>query len=214
MVQHEILKIEKKRKDQYLIEVSDYDSFVVDQELLIQFNLLKGKILHTSEIEKLVMNKERNKVYNTAVRFLGIRPRTSKEIRTKLIEKSFDEHWIEWTINKLINEGYINHNQYAIQFTEEAIKFKKKGSSWIRFELKNRGIEEEIINYAISQIDESIELDAILIIANKKWEQLLKKYEYIIAKHKLKSYLQSRGYGNSIINEALSRLKTVHDNND
>lgn len=214
MNQHEILKIEKKRKGQYLIDVTDHESFVVDQELIVQFNLHKGKILSTSEIEQLVMDKERNKVYNTALRLLGVRPRTSKEIRNKLKDKAFENIWIEWTIDKLKNDGYINHQSYAIQFTEEAIQLKKKGIAWIRYELKQKGIEEEYINNAINQIDETIEMNAIQYIANKKWEQLIRKNEIHIAKYKLKTYLQSRGYASSIINTALLKIKDVNEDNN
>jgi regulatory protein len=214
MEQHEILKIIKKKKDQYIIDVSDYESFVVDQELLVQFDLRKGKILHTLEIEQLVNFKERNKVYNTALRLLGIRPRTAKEIRNKLKEKSFETNWIEWTLTKLKNEGYINHQEYAIQFVEEAIKFKKKGMAWIRFELKNRGVEEEFITSAINQFDGAMELEAVLFLANKKWEQLLKKHEYHIAKYKLQTYLQGRGYAKSLVNEAISTLEKVYNDNN
>jgi regulatory protein len=214
MEQNRIERIAKRSRNKYILEFLNHDSIEVDLELIVQLGLVKGMELSSLEIDELYDTKERNIVYNHSLHLLGIKPRTKKELLRKLSEKKYDEKWINWSITKLENEGYINHKEYAIQFALESVKYKKKGTKWIAYELSNKGIEKEYIQNAINELDADIEIDSIEEAINKKWHTYQTKYDRRTAKYKLISYLKGRGFSNHAINQALSTIDLVYDNND
>lgn len=85
------------------------------------------------------------KYYNHALRFLSYRPRSEKEIRDNLGKKKVDPQVIEKIIAKLKEQKFINDKEFARMWVESRMRFKQRSIKLIIIELKQKGVDQEII---------------------------------------------------------------------
>lgn len=81
-----------------------------------------------------------------ALKFLSYRPRSEKEIRNKLTEKKASKEIVDKIIAWLKEQRFINDEEFARWWLEQRTTFRPKGERFIRLELKQKGIENDIIN--------------------------------------------------------------------
>ncbi|MBF0468758.1 MAG: regulatory protein RecX [Desulfamplus sp.] len=134
--------------------------------------------------------KNLTKVYNASIRYLVPRARSKYEIRQYLAKKGFDEDDIHNTIARLENENLVNDREFASMFVEQRERFKPKSKFALAFELRQKGIEAEIIESSIMDIDEySSALSAVQSRLN-----LWQGHDNEKLKKKVMSYLKNRGF--------------------
>ncbi|MDO8639862.1 MAG: RecX family transcriptional regulator [bacterium] len=110
------------------------------------------------------------KYYNLTLRYLSFRQRSEKEVFDYLRKKQVQEPLVEIIINKLKEQKFINDEEFARMWIENRMRFKPRAGRFIKMELKQKGITEEIINKQLA-INKDGEMAKILI--NKK----IKKYK-------------------------------------
>lgn len=150
---------------------------------------------------------EEEKLYQKCLHFLSYRPRSEKEIRNFLKKKTSSliktkpilvKNLFDSIIFKLKNKNLINDRQFVSWWIEQRLTFRPKGKKLLRLELEQKGIDSEIINQAISLIDDS----QLLILAKKLAIKKI-KLELGISKQKQKgklfSYLARRGFNFDLI---------------
>jgi regulatory protein len=207
MKNYEIVRIEKLKKKDFKITLDDDSELVVHEDLLVKHHLYKDKNISNEEWVALVKEAESQGIVKSAFRLISFRTRTAKELRLKLIEKGFNDEAIAGIIEKLILDGYINHKEYAEQFVRDAIQLKKKGLKWVRFELAHRGIEQTIIDEAISRVDHSFEIEQMRSLADRKWAQYVRKYGNTYeTKLRMRHFLETKGCTNSTIQSLMNEL--------
>lgn len=96
-------------------------------------------------------------VYSEALKLALLKKRTKKEVVEKLKDKGFEPSLAEEAADYYMEAGYIDHRDYAIRYTRDAVNIKGYGKERIRFELKNKGIEDEFINEALSDMEVDLE---------------------------------------------------------
>jgi len=57
-------------------------------------------------------------------------------------------------IDRLISEDFINEKRFCIYFVKDKFRFNKWGKIKISYALKQKGLSSELINSALSTIDE------------------------------------------------------------
>lgn len=96
-------------------------------------------------------------VYSEALRLALLKRRTKKEVVEKLIDKGFESSLAEEAADYYMEAGYIDHRDYAKRYTHDSVKIKGYGKERIKLELKRKGIEDEIIDAALSDIEFDLE---------------------------------------------------------
>lgn len=86
------------------------------------------------------------KNYNRALRFLSFRLRSEKEIRNYFQKHKVELPIVEKIIEKLKKYNFLNDEEFARLWIEQRIKIKPRAWKTIQFELKQKGISEEIFN--------------------------------------------------------------------
>ena len=95
-----------------------------------------------------------SKAYNNCLRFLSPRARSVKETIDYLEKKKFTSSTIDKTIQKLLKEHLLDDKIFAGMFVENREKFRPRSKFALSFELKQKGIDEDIIDEAVKDIDE------------------------------------------------------------
>lgn len=90
-----------------------------------------------------------------AMELLLYKTRSERELRDRLAEKEYPEEEIEEAIRYVKSYGYLNDETYAAQYV--ALRSSAKGKSAMRMELRKKGIAEELVENALSDIEEEEE---------------------------------------------------------
>ena len=147
-------------------------------------------------------DKDRLKVYQSAIRYLVPRARSVHETRVHLIKKGFDEELVKSTITTLEHENFLNDHEFASIFVEQRERFKPKSKFALAFELKKKGIDADIINSSLIDIDEYEQALFAVQLKMKLWLD----YDKEKLKKKVMNYLRNRGFSYEVCISTFNRL--------
>lgn len=106
-------------------------------------------------------------IRDTAAKYLTYRMRTCREMKDYLEQKGFDDAEIDQLITEFIDLHYLDDEEYCRQYINYACD-KGKGSLRIRQELSGKGINREVIGFAMEDYyDTDSELDRAIRQAEK-----------------------------------------------
>lgn len=156
-------------------------------ETVVKNRLKVGQIVTQEQLEEMQLESEKHTALDKALHFLSATRKTEREIRAYLTKKGYLPAVIEYVIEKLREYGFINDEEYAEAYTESAAK--RKGGRLIRMELKNKGLSDEAIDGALSELDSEQELETAKNILEKYMRgktadkaTLQKAYRYLMSK--------------------------------
>ncbi len=205
-----ITKIEqqKKNKKRFNIYINDEYSFSIHEDILVKFRLYKGSVLEGEIIDEILLEEETNRTWQKGLKFISYKPRTRKEVSTYLLKQGYNPEQVESVLDKLQAENWINDNHYAEQFIAQRLSSNPKGKKLIAFELRNRGIDQEIINKQIEVIDQEKELQLANKLIEKKYTQT-KFEDWDTFQRKMSGFLQRRGFSYDVIYTILQNYKNT-----
>ncbi len=128
-----------------------------------------------------------------------------KDILLKLSKWDISESDSEQILDSLEQEGFINHLRYSKSFTVDKFKFDRWGRIKIRWMLRQKGIPEDTIEIALSQIDED-EYENLLRSELQKKTKTLKSKSGAEKKAKLIQFATQRGFEYEIIYKVTNKL--------
>jgi regulatory protein len=193
------LKIQKKNKERVNVFIDD--EFALGITVMVATTLRKGQFLSDAEIEQLKYGDERNKAYDRAVRFLSYRSRSVEEVNRYLREKDYPDAVINDTVDRLLEQRYLDDEEYARAWLRNREQLSPKGRQALRYELRQKGVSDRIIDTVLANLNED-EL-AWAAVENKlsRWQNLPEQ-EF---KKKLVGFLNRRGFSYTIANDVFDR---------
>ncbi|SDN71642.1 recombination regulator RecX [Alkalicoccus daliensis] len=207
----------KKTKARYHIHLEEEGraeySFSVSEDILIQEDLFKGKELTKEDIDRLRHSDELDKAYQRALNYLSYRMRSEKEVAVYLKEQEVPEEEISHMIEKLRRLDFINDQRFADAFVRTKRDQSKKGPNIIRQELKQKGVEENIMNKSLDQYTPEEQLDLAIELAEKK-QRSYKKESTRQKEQKLVQFLVQKGFSHSVAAEALKEADIDNDEDE
>lgn len=136
------------------------------------------------------------KIFQKTLRFVGLRPRSQKEILFYLQKKTTNEKIINKIFDDLTNLGLIDDKAFVDWWLDQRATFRPKGKRALIMELRQKGIDNNLIKKAIAEKVDEKELASFL--AEKK----LKIWSFLpqeIRREKLTGFLGRRGFNWDII---------------
>jgi regulatory protein len=143
---------------------------------------------------------ERDIALKKILHYCDYQDRCKKEIFTKLNSLELTDNDRDFIINFLNDEGYINDERYCRSYVKSKLNLKKWGVNKIKISLISKGIDREIIDSVVSEIDQySYKEELIKLLENKK----INESDPYKRKAKLIRYAVSKGYSLSMVMEVL-----------
>lgn len=140
-----------------------------------------------------------------AASYSSISEHCISEVEEKLSAWSISDEHKSKIIKCLIEDDFINEKRYCIAFVKDKFRFNKWGKIKIAYTLKQKGIDNGLINEALESIDEGEYEEMLASILKTKLSTL--KYEFEYEKQgKLFSFAQGRGFESQVINRVLRTL--------
>lgn len=151
------------------------------------------------------------KFYNKALRFLSFRPRSEKEIRDYLkgvgrpkSQKNIaPDGIIDLIINKLKEYKFLNDEEFVKWWIEQRTAAKPKAWRVIKMELKQKGIQNDLIDSF--ELKDKNDLENAIKLAKsrmRRYENMERQDVY----EKLGRYLASKGFNYDIIKEVIDQI--------
>ena len=145
------------------------------------------------ELEGLRKESEFGKLYQRALEWVLVRPRSRKEVcdylYKKVYEKKLDKSVIDDVIGKLVEKHYIDDRRFAEFWVEN--RFVKKGVSQkrLKMELMKKGVSAEIVDEVLSGRDDEAEIRKMIAKKRMKYDDA----------EKLKAYLCRQGFSYDLV---------------
>lgn len=203
-----------KNPNRVNIYVDNKYELSLDLKQVVDLKVKVGRRLSETELEELHVASEFGKLYQRALEWVLMRPRSLRETRDYLkrrqIKRSqtnrkrakeelkplpeIQETTMKLVVERLVERGFVDDERFAEYYIEN--RFVKKGVSKRRLqqELRNKGISESIITHSLASSVRDDKAELAKMIAKKR-----KKYD----REKLIQYLVRQGFEYYTVMEAV-----------
>jgi regulatory protein len=145
---------------------------------------------------------------DAASRYLGYRPRSVFEVRTRLRQRGFDHPTIERVLQELGRNGSLDDLAFARFWRENRDSFSPRGTTLLSRELKSKGIAPHIVLEVLQGVDE----EANAYRAAGKRARRLAGPDFNCFQSTLTSFLRRRGFSYDVVEHTVNQLwQEVHD---
>ena len=145
-----------------------------------------------------------NSVKAAALRYLKIRPRSIAELKEKLEAKGFSSIETETAVHGLTASGLLDDRA----FTKSWINYRLArpfGFRRIIHELRAKGIDQEIIDQAVAEVEGYSPETTALELAQRRWQRL-PDIDPLKKKKRVLDFLLRRGFEEGIVIKVIKKL--------
>ena len=142
-------------------------------------------------------------ILKKVLRYCAYQDRCVHEVRNKLATFDMPSSEKEKIVKLLVDEGYLDDERYASTFVRSKIHLKKWGVNKIRMALKMKGVSDENITNALSEIDPEIYREELIKVLKSKKINETDPYK---RKAKLAQYAMQKGYEPGLVWDTLKSL--------
>lgn len=192
----------KKVKNKYRVYFDNDIKIDLYDDIILKYNLLLKKEIDNNTFDKLVLDNNKEDIYNKALNYISIKIRSKEEIYNYLNKKGYEKEDIDNTINRLEKNKLINDDLYIKSYIHDRFYLSSDGLNKIRNYLINLKLDESIIDKYIDEIDREEVLDKLNKLVDKKIKSN-RNYSGNILKIRIINYFIEQGYNKSDIEEVL-----------
>jgi regulatory protein len=158
--------------------------------------LRPGLVLDDLAIGKLQQRDEFQVALDRALHFLGSRPRSEREIRTRLTRAGIGTDLLDRVVERLRQHGLVDDAAFARYWIDNRERFSPRGARAIKAELRQKGLATELI---AEEVDEEAGARGVALKQAKRFATLGRQ-EF---RQKLFAVLARRGFDFDAINSAI-----------
>lgn len=198
-----ITALEEQKRNTNRINVYINGNFAFGLSKFVGRNIKEGQIISEKQIDDLVNKESREKAYQIGLRYISYKPRSCNEVEEKLEKSGFSEEIISSVVGEYKEKGYLDDLEYARQWVDVRSSSKPRSRRQLEYELKKRGISENLISEAIENAPEDIDLAYAL---GKKY---LRRYQHLDEdgfKKKLFGVLARRAFSYEVVKKTVNKL--------
>ncbi len=206
--QREITALQIQQRNKERVNVFLDGEFAFGLNLLAAMQLRKGQLLGPAEIAALQGEDDERRAYESALHYVGYRPRSAQEIERNLQEKEYAPEVIAATLQRLHDENILNDEEFARYWVENRTQFRPRGSQALRYELRQKGIDNATIAAAVENVDQDAAAWAALAPKLARFTGLEER-EFA---QKVSGLLARRGFSYEIVRRVIKRAwGDLHD---
>ena len=201
------LVVQKRNKDRVKVYLDG--KFAFGLAAIEALTLKRGQVLSDADIARLHDADEAEKAHERALRFLANRPRSASEVRQNLRKAGFSPDTIERVLARLSRADLVNDKAFARYWLENRRQFNPRGQRALRQELRQKGVDPQVIEMVLQQAafnDDRAAIQAALAKVNRYRHLPREEFE-----QKLGAYLGRRGFDYETVGAAVAAAwQAVH----
>ena len=200
----QITAIEVQKRNPRRASIYIDGEFALGLPLVEAAKLTKGQHISDQEIDALQAVDEAERAHEYALRFLSYRPRSKAEVKRRLVRKGYSESIASGEMQRLVGTGLLDDEAFAEFWISNREQFRPRGQYALRQELRQKGIDDRIIDAMLVEIDDT---ENAYRAAKRKFSSWL-QLEPDMARRKLSGYLRRRGFGYEAVQEVWERMRS------
>ncbi len=178
------------------------DEYAFSLQELTAAQLVVGQELTDEEVRRLQALDEAERGYSNALHYLSYRPRSEEEVKRYLERKGLRSEQIEDILNRLDRANLVDDQEFARLWVENREAFRPRGRRALYAELRQKGVDRQIIEEAIEDVDE----DAGAIKAAESRVRRLANLDRQTFYRRLLGFLQRRGFAYDVSRRVTERF--------
>jgi regulatory protein len=170
------------------------------REVAEEAGLRPGTFLDDLRLAKLLDRNVYQETLDRALHFLGTRPRSEREVRTRLTKAGATTELIDRVIERLRALGLIDDAAFARFWIENRERFSPRGARALKAELRLKGLANEVI---ATEIEDAVDEETGCREVALKHAPRLAKLDYKTFRQKMFAFLARRGFDFEAIGPAV-----------
>ena len=166
--------------------------------------LTVGLKIDEKAIERLRSQDEVEQAYQKALHYLSFRPRSEQEVFNSLTAKGFSETLAQTTVMRLKDERLLGDERFSHTWIEHRSTFRPRSQRMLRYELLQKGVNEDTIQQALADAD--IDEEELAYKAGLSKASKVNTSDWLTFRSKVGSFLARRGFPYAVIEPVLKRL--------
>jgi regulatory protein len=191
------IKQQVKRQGRYSIFVEGKYAFSLSESALLESKLVIGQELTPVEVKRLKQTSVDDKLYNLALQYVAMRPRSTWEMESYLQRKKASPLLSRQILSKLSKLDLLDDLSFARSWIASRRLLKPVTRRRLVQELRQKRVPDEVAEAALAE-DETDERDTLRELITRKRKQ--SKYQDNL---KLMQYLARQGFNYDDIKSAM-----------
>jgi len=195
------IKRQKRNESCFSVYVDGKYSFTLTDLELSSSGLRAGQDLNADELAGWQKQSGSGRAFALALRYVGLRPRSRREVADYLWRKGFSQEESEFAQSRLVANGLLNDRDFAQVWVANRLALRPRSRRRLAQELAAKGVASDDLDIVLDELDQESELASLMVLVEKK-----RRLSQYAEAQKLKAYLGRQGYSYDLIKMALERL--------
>ena len=204
-----ITAITPQKKNSRRVNISLDGEFAFGLSNTVAAWLQVGQKLDEKRVDELILRDEREVAFQRGMHYSGYRMRSEKEMEEKLSSYGYGDDVISDVMTRLRSLGVVNDQFFTQNWVENRVSFHPRSKRQIAYELRRKGIADELIASVLSN---SVDENQLAYRLGMKYASRLKDAEWEIFRKKLGSYLLRKGFSYEIVKAVTVQIWEEHGN--
>ncbi len=187
------IRIQKKNPRRASLYLDGKFALGLAVEVVQDWGLRRGQVLSDAQLEALRRAEQEHRALQDALRLLNERPRSTAEVRERLIRRGYEAAQAEAVLSRLTALGLLDDRAFARVWVENRQTFRPRGRSALAAELRQKGLPPEVIAEALAEATEEDESAQALALARER-ARALRGLDRPAFFRRLQGYLARRGF--------------------
>jgi len=174
-----------------------------------RLGLRRGGAIEESQVAELRVLAAHADALRRAQRFLMHRPRTTQEVRRRLVQAGIAVEVIDAVIETLTSQGLLDDKQFAALWVENRTALRPRSTRMLQQELRQKGIDRDTIDDTIETTLDDDE-GARAMAAGRGRLHRLRNDDRQSFDRSMGGFLSRRGFSYDVIRTALEQLWSEH----
>lgn len=145
--------------------------------------------------ERAERPRDRLSCHERALRLLSVRPRSRRELETRLLSAGFEEHEVGEVLERLERVGLVDDEMFAAEVVDHAARTGRSGRRAVVSALRAKGVAPDTIARVVEDLGD--EPQRALAVAETRVPRL-RGLERPVALRRLSEFLMRRGFDPAI----------------
>ena len=188
------------------VTFDDERTLAITEETFLRFGLFDGLAMDPDRLRELELADGVSRAMAEAHRLIDHRMRTRRELAVKLRSRGRPEEVIDQVLDRLEHAGLIDDGRFARLWIDERLRRRPAGLSLLRRELRQKGIDAEVVDAAL---EESASREGETERACEALRRQSYRYDRLdrdAAHRRMVAFLGRRGFGQAVIYQVVHRV--------
>lgn len=202
----EISVSKKGRNRERTVTIDGSRGLAITEETFRRFDVAEGKTIATEKLKEMEIFDGVVRAMVEAHRLIDFRMRTRHELLLKLTSRGWSIEVVEDVLRRLEKGGLVDDEHFSRLWIDERLRNRPVGLALLRRELKQKGVNTEIIKIALEEQSSNDEETERAYEALRRQSYRYVRLDRNIAHRRMVAFLARRGFVQTVIYKVVHRV--------